>query len=56
MTQPSEWQRIGNQIDAAPIFARADFVNVHSEFCCEHGLKHPFAMAARTGVEPVYQP
>jgi hypothetical protein len=24
----SEWQRIGNQIDAAMIFARADFVNV----------------------------
>ena len=27
-TQPTEWQRIGNQIDAAFIFARADFVNV----------------------------
>jgi len=26
--QPTEWQRIGDQIDAAPIFARADFVNV----------------------------
>ena len=26
--QPTEWQRIGNQIDAAMIFARADFVNV----------------------------
>jgi len=25
----SEWQRIGNQINAAMIFARADFVNVH---------------------------
>ena len=25
---PTEWQRIGNQIDAAMIFARADFVNV----------------------------
>lgn len=24
-----EWQRIGDQIDAAVIFARADFVNVH---------------------------
>jgi hypothetical protein len=24
--QPTEWQRIGNQIDAAFIFARADFV------------------------------
>ena len=26
--EPTEWQRIGNQIDAAMIFARADFVNV----------------------------
>jgi hypothetical protein len=24
----SEWQRIGNQIDAAFVFARSDFVNV----------------------------
>jgi hypothetical protein len=27
--QPTKRQRIGNQIDAAMIFARADFVNVH---------------------------
>jgi hypothetical protein len=27
--QATEWQRIGNQIDAAMIFTRADFVNVH---------------------------
>ena len=27
--QPTEWQRIGNQIDAALILARADFVSVH---------------------------
>jgi hypothetical protein len=26
--QPSEWQRIGNQSDAAMIFPRADFVSV----------------------------
>ena len=26
--EPPEWQRIGNQIDAAVIFARVDFVNV----------------------------
>jgi len=26
--QPTEWQRVGNQISAAVIFARADFVNV----------------------------
>ncbi|HTG28837.1 MAG TPA: hypothetical protein VK818_11515 [Methylomirabilota bacterium] len=27
--QATEWQRIGNQIDAAMIFAGPDFVNVH---------------------------
>ena len=27
--QPAEWQRIGDQIDAAMVFARADFVSVH---------------------------
>jgi hypothetical protein len=27
--QPTKWQRIGNQIDAAFVFARADFVNAH---------------------------
>ena len=27
--QPTEWQHIGNEIDAAFIFARADFVSVH---------------------------
>jgi hypothetical protein len=26
--EATEWQRIGNQIDAAMIFARADFVNM----------------------------
>jgi hypothetical protein len=26
--QPPKWQHVGNQIDAAFIFARADFVNV----------------------------
>jgi hypothetical protein len=29
--QPPEWQRIGNQIDVAFIFARADFVNAHRD-------------------------
>jgi hypothetical protein len=28
MPQPTKWQRIGNQIDAAMIFALANFVNV----------------------------
>ncbi len=27
--QATEWQRIGNQIDAAMIFAGTDFVSVH---------------------------
>jgi len=27
--QPTEWQRIGKQFEAAMIFARSDFVNVH---------------------------
>jgi hypothetical protein len=35
--QPTDWQRIGNQIDAAMIVAGPDFVNVHTsvnrEFC-----------------------
>jgi hypothetical protein len=29
MLEPPEWQRIGNQINAAMICARANFVNVH---------------------------
>jgi hypothetical protein len=28
LPQPPEWQRIGNQVDAAIIFALADFLNV----------------------------
>jgi hypothetical protein len=27
--QATEWQRVGNQIDAAMIFAGTDFVSVH---------------------------
>jgi hypothetical protein len=26
--EPPEWQRVGNEIDAAMIFARTNFVNV----------------------------
>jgi hypothetical protein len=29
IVQPTKWQRIGNEINAAFILARADFVNVH---------------------------
>ena len=31
--QTTEWQRIGNQIDVAIIFARADFVSLLSLLC-----------------------
>jgi len=27
--EPTEWQRIGDEIDTALVFARADFVSVH---------------------------
>src|SRR5436309_2099136 len=41
--QPTEWQRIGNQIDAAMIFAGAHFVNVHPSstvrFCLPPNLR-----------------
>jgi hypothetical protein len=37
-----EWQRIGNQIDAAMIFARADFVFVHSSTDSFFSLKTGF--------------
>ena len=41
--QATEWQRIGNQIDAAMIFARADFVNGHylHRLVMVHGLQTP---------------
>ena len=29
--QPTEWQNVGNQINAAFIFARSDFVKVHGD-------------------------
>src|SRR6516164_4100992 len=45
--QPTEWQRVGNQIDAAMILARSDFVNV---FELSHRfvlLYHFFCVATR---------
>ncbi len=42
--QATEWQRIGNQIDAAMIFARADFVKVrwlHGMVRCKRFLAYP---------------
>jgi len=38
--QPTEWQHIGNQIHAAMIFARADFINVRNRFNCEDHQQH----------------
>ena len=32
--EPTEWQRIGNQIEAATILARADFVRVDGMHRC----------------------
>jgi hypothetical protein len=34
--QPTEWERIGNKIDTATIFARADFVNVDRRWTFNH--------------------
>jgi hypothetical protein len=31
--QPPEWQRIGDQIKPAFIFARSDFISVHGDTC-----------------------
>ena len=31
MNSRAEWENIGNQIDAAFVFTRADFVNVHRD-------------------------
>jgi hypothetical protein len=38
--QPTEWQSVGNQIDAAMIFTRADFVKVLNRFHCEDHQEH----------------
>jgi hypothetical protein len=32
VAEPTEWQRLGNQVKTAFVFARADFVNVHIIF------------------------
>src|SRR5438128_7764402 len=44
--QPTEWQRIGNQIEAAFIFARADFVSVHQRSCSM--FPHRFVVLSRS--------
>jgi hypothetical protein len=40
--QPAEWQCIGNQIDAAMIGARSDFVNVHRDIVDNYGSMTDF--------------
>jgi hypothetical protein len=53
LPQPTEWQGIGNQINAAMIFARADFVNV--DVCQETVRKMalgPFSIVRDAGFEP----
>jgi hypothetical protein len=42
--QPTEWERIQNQIDAEAIFARADFVNVAT---ANHGVSNRSQSAFR---------
>ena len=42
--QTAEWQRIGNQMEAAFISARADFVNVHVN--ASHGEPLPFGASS----------
>jgi hypothetical protein len=57
--QPAEWQHVGNPVNAAFVFARSDFVNVHWRFllslsrCCVESkrgrirrVKHWIAMLA----------
>jgi len=48
--QPTEWQRIRNQIDAAMIFARTDFVCVHHQR--NHGriIRRPAIQKSDSGV------
>src|SRR5215831_12265694 len=46
----TEWQRIGNQIEAALIFTRADFVNVH------HGGDVIFQILVPSGIHPPLPP
>jgi hypothetical protein len=44
--QRAEWQHIGNQINAAMIFARSDLVNVHG-FDRSHRRRHFFNLITR---------
>jgi|SRR5215468_1608033 len=48
--EPAEWQRIGNQVNAAFIAAWADFVNVLNRFHCEDHQQHaPLFLRDRQG-------
>src|SRR6266481_1560899 len=56
--QATEWQRIGNQIDAAMIFSRADFVSVHEmhsgwleRLVRSHGAYSPRLLSVNTSFD-----
>ena len=49
--QPPEWQCIGDQIDAAMIFARSDFVEVHSGFRETDNFRFQFLLGFAPGHE-----
>jgi hypothetical protein len=48
-SEPTEWQRIGDEIDAAFIFARADFVSVTGRFGCICTLLSQFGRKSDSG-------
>jgi hypothetical protein len=48
--QPTEWQRVRNQIDTAFVFARSDFVNVHGVTCKKQPQPNPLRPALRGSI------
>jgi hypothetical protein len=55
--QPPEWQRIGNQIDAAMIFARADLINVRVKRAVRSRQRHSVIVKGkRISCPPHYAP
>ena len=49
--EPTEWQRIGDQINAAMIFTRRDFVNVHQLGTVMLGILRSVRRPQRRGSE-----
>ena len=49
LPQPTEWQHIGNQIDAAAIFTGANFVGVHSAFRETDNFRFQFLLGFARG-------